>query len=568
MDATLVTATRQPLIFTTPSSSFSQSRLEKGRLSAIPPRPSSASSAMNTSPSKPRLAQPFTAPPFAATPRAGAGFPFFAGVGTPTSPSTSSIFAVPLSSSPPADERMRDPSECETPPMSRTIPSSNLRGALSVETSSPTTGLMSKKGKNKGLQSPTLPLTPPLTPPYQEHHALLPAVELPSSPSPAPAPVPPPKPTTVSGRALLNHRLHPLFASSYSLCEELGSGGFGFVVRAERSIDQFSVAVKFIERAKIPSHGWVKSRSWGETPGLIQPPGPKLIPMEAFVLRSIRHEGVVAFIDLFEDDKYFYLIMEHHGSPWQPAEKPPKESLSRSGPADLPALASSPMQPTLSSNLPRILNVSPTSSPILMASHHAQPPSPARLSPPRPASMERRSSCDLFECIEAHSRFDERTARYVFAQVVEIIYALGQMGIVHRDLKDENLVIDAAYRVKLIDFGSAVIFDPREPPPKYTRFHGTTSFASAEILRGEKYQAPSSEVWSLGVLLSILVTGECPFADAEAAKAGRISRPKVRLAPEVEHLLRKCLEVDVASRITISEIRRHPWLAGVWAPRH
>ncbi|GAA5972545.1 hypothetical protein JCM11641_001893 [Rhodosporidiobolus odoratus] len=556
MDAYVSTAVRQPLAFITPSASFSSSRPEKVRPASMVLTPAQPTP-MPIPPSSARLAQALPASPFASTPRSAH---LFTAPNTPSTPNTPSPFPF-LTSSTSGDAEMKD--AFATPPMSRTMLASSSRSLspLMLDTS-PSTGLLSKKGKGKGLQSPVMPLTPPLTPPYQDYSALLPSVDLP--PSPTPAPALPPKPSTVSGRALLHHRLHPLFASSYTLCEELGSGGFGFVVRAERNIDNLSVAVKFIERAKIPSHAWVKSRSWGEQPGLIQPPGPKLIPMEAFVLRSIRHEGVVAFIDLFEDEKYFYLIMEHHGTPWQ---SPEKEKNAVSGPADLPALASTSMQPTLSSSLPRLtdapLTASPMSSPVT-ASYPA-PRSPSSLIPPRPAPMERRSSCDLFECIEEHSRLDEATAKYVFAQVVEIIYALGQMGIVHRDVKDENLVVDSDFRVKLIDFGSAVIYDPRQPAPFYTRFHGTTSFASSEILRGEPYQAPSSEIWSLGVLLSILVTGECPFSDAEAAKAGRISRPKIRLNPDVEHLMRCCLDVDISRRFTISQVRRHPWLSEVWA---
>ncbi|KWU43935.1 Pkinase-domain-containing protein [Rhodotorula sp. JG-1b] len=410
-------------------------------------------------------------------------------------------------------------------------------------------------------------MTPPLTPPYPNHAALLPALgDLnPSSPCPAPVLAPKAAPATVSGRALANHTLHPLFASTYTLCEELGSGGFGFVVRAERNHDGLGVAVKFIERAKIPSHGWVKSRSWGETPGLTQAPGPKLVPMEAFVLRSVRHEGVVAFIDLFEDEKYFYLVMEHHGTPW---EQPDRESSAAAFGYPTSSPTSAAMSPMLTSCWPRtVLTRSPVSSPTMLDISLPSPvsPSPANAflaPPPRPAPMERRRSTDLFECVEAHSRFDERTAKYIFSQIVEIVHGLQQMGICHRDIKDENVVCDAQYRVKLIDFGSAVIFDPRQPAPLYHRFFGTTSFAAAEILRGEAYQAPPAEVWSLGVLLSILLTGECPFADADAAKEGRLSRPRVPLSAEVEHLMRCCLQVDTSKRITVAQMRKHPWLAG------
>ncbi|GAA6053599.1 hypothetical protein JCM3770_001546 [Rhodotorula araucariae] len=550
MDAR-VSPSRHPLSFTTPAPSFCQSRLDKGRPVSMVLAPSTAQIHL---------------PLAAKSANAAHTFPFLAPA-TPSSPNTPAAFGLTTTAPPSNDEHMADAfvTPPQAPRSSVTLASSRATlSPLSLD-SSPSTGrLPSKKMNARMLQSPSdaMPLTPPLTPPYDLHPSLHSGIEAPASPSP------PPKLATVSARALRHHRLHPLFASTYTLCEELGSGGFGFVVRAERNHDALPVAVKFIERAKIPSHAWVKSRSWGDTPGLTQPSGPKLVPMEAFVLRSIRHEGVVAFIDLFEDEKYFYLVMEHHGTPWQIPDKHAADVSVSAG------LSSSAMAPTLTSSWPRLApgqlqTPTPTSSPTISSTLLPSPtsPSPNLLAPPRPAPMERRSSCDLFECIEQYSRFDESTAKYVFAQIVEIVYALGQMGICHRDLKDENLAIDNKFRVKLIDFGSAVIFDPRQPSPLYQRFHGTQSFASAEILRGEAYQAPPSEVWSLGVLLSILITGECPFADADAAKAGRISQPKIRLNPEVEHLLHACLAVDVKQRITISQIRRHPWLSPLFTSR-
>ncbi|BGP00581.1 CAMK/CAMKL/PASK protein kinase [Rhodotorula toruloides ATCC 204091] len=546
MDACVVAQpVRQPLTFTTPSSSFAQSRMDKGARPVSMSIASSSSATTSTS-SKPYGVQ---------TRGARADHYLAASPLTPSSPHPPASSSIHLATSSHRDDEHMSDAFVTPPQASRTA----LR-PLSIDMSpsaAASARLPSKKGK-----SPVMPLTPPLTPPYLDQAALLPSL---SSPTPAH----PPRPTTVSGRALANHPLHPLFASTYTLADELGAGGFGFVVRASRNHDSRSVAVKFIERAKIPSHGWVKSRSWGDTPGLTQPTGPKLVPMEAFVLRSIRHEGVVAFIDLFEDDEYFYLVMEHHGSPWQIPEKHAGEQ-QLVGP---PSPSSAAMSPTLTSSWPRLApgqqTVTPTSSPTMCSSPLPDSPasSPTYLAPPRPPPMMRRSSHDLFECIEQHSRFDERTAKYVFAQIVEIVYALQQMGICHRDIKDENIVITHDYRVKLIDFGSAVIFDPRQPSPVYHRFFGTTSFAAAEILRGEAYQAPPAEVWSLGVLLSILVTGECPFSDAEAAKSGRLSKPKIRVQPEIEHLLRACLEVDVSKRISVAQIRRHPWLADIYSRR-
>ncbi|KEI40501.1 uncharacterized protein L969DRAFT_15861 [Mixia osmundae IAM 14324] len=372
--------------------------------------------------------------------------------------------------------------------------------------------------------------------------------------------------TTVSGRALATYRMHPRFAAQYTIVEELGAGGFGFVVRAIRNVDGANVAVKFIYRDKVPSHGWVKIKNWDGGHGGQAAAGDKLIPMEAYVLRAVRHPGVVGFVDLFEDSKYFYLIMEHHGTPWQAPEK-----TNNTTPCSLPSLASAVAgKQTVQS--PSTLNASlaPDSSPLALKSSSltsVRPSAPKMmsahsLSPPAAPPMIRRSSCDLFECIEQHSRFGEDTARYIFAQVVDVVHYLAGIGVQHRDLKDENIVVDMHFRVKLIDFGSAVISDPRKPPPFYNRFYGTVNFASAEILRGEAYRSQPAEVWSLGILLSILITGESPFSDPLQAIAGKMNKPKAPMSHDCQNLLAGCLQTNPDARMTIEQVKDHPWVRG------
>lgn len=168
-------------------------------------------------------------------------------------------------------------------------------------TSSNVSNSSSKSLQTLHLQS--APLTPPLTPPCfstQQFTPVIPSIQLVPSPTTFP---------TISARLLSRHVLHPLFAEQYAILEELGSGGFGFVVSARRLLDGKVVAVKFIFRNKVPNHGWVNSRHWGAAPGLIQrEDGVRIVPMEAYVLRNVRHDGVVAFVDLFEDESYFYLV--------------------------------------------------------------------------------------------------------------------------------------------------------------------------------------------------------------------------------------------------------------------
>jgi serine/threonine protein kinase len=77
------------------------------------------------------------------------------------------------------------------------------------------------------------------------------------------------------------------------------------------------------------------------------------------------------------------------------------------------------------------------------------------------SNQESRRSMDLFECIEKYEFFAEPLARHVFSQILDAVSHLHQIGLVHRDIKDENILIDDQFNVKVIDFGSAAFFDPK-----------------------------------------------------------------------------------------------------------
>lgn len=150
--------------------------------------------------------------------------------------------------------------------------------------------------------------------------------------------------------------------------------------------------------------------------------------------------------------------MEHHGSPWTASEK---ENKAPSFLKKLPIanfLQSSPKKPLVTSGLKLEMGTQSRKGSLT-------------LPPPMPGMM-RRSSCDLFECIEQHSRLPEKYAKYVFAQLIDVVGCLHYNGFVHRDIKDENIVIDDKYRMKLIDFGSTYLFDYRQEPQSLNRFFG------------------------------------------------------------------------------------------------
>ena len=120
--------------------------------------------------------------------------------------------------------------------------------------------------------------------------------------------------------------------------------------------------------------------------------------------------------------------------------------------------------------------------------------------------------------------------------------------------------------MKLIDFGSAVVADPCAPAPYFTLFFGTTAYASSEILRKQPYRAAPAEVWTLGVLLSYLLTGHSPFPTDGDAAAGRIvvreRGAAGKLSRAALNLMARCLERDPERRADIAEVRGHRWLQG------
>jgi serine/threonine protein kinase len=112
--------------------------------------------------------------------------------------------------------------------------------------------------------------------------------------------------------------------------------------------------------------------------------------------------------------------------------------------------------------------------------------------------------------------------------------------------------------VKIIDFGSAIIEDMALPPAHYTQFRGTMSYAGPEILGKHAHRAGPCDIWSLGVILGILLTGESPFPDKSYARAGKM-RFKRPISPLAYELMGGCFVVDPKARWGIEKIKGHRW---------
>ncbi len=119
---------------------------------------------------------------------------------------------------------------------------------------------------------------------------------------------------------------------------------------------------------------------------------------------------------------------------------------------------------------------------------------------------------DLFEFIDRQPRIDECLSSYIFRQLVSALSYLHSKNIVHRDIKDENIVINESFHIKLIDFGSAAYMSNGK---KFATFCGTLDYCSPEVLLGNKYNGPELDCWTMGIVLYTLVFSENPFFDAD-----------------------------------------------------
>ncbi|KAL9618932.1 MAG: hypothetical protein Q9160_006396 [Pyrenula sp. 1 TL-2023] len=164
---------------------------------------------------------------------------------------------------------------------------------------------------------------------------------------------------------------------------------------------------------------------------------------------------------------------------------------------------------------------------------------------------------DLFDYIELRANMEEEECRNIFKQVVDAIHHLHTKAlVVHRDIKDENVVLDGEGKIKLIDFGSAAYI--KNGP--FDVFVGTIDYAAPEVLQGRSYRGKEQDVWALGILLYTIVYKENPFYNVEEILDHPLRVPFLPFSEDCIDLIRKMLDRDVDERITITEVMEHPWM--------
>lgn len=184
--------------------------------------------------------------------------------------------------------------------------------------------------------------------------------------------------------------------------------------------------------------------------------------------------------------------------------------------------------------------------------------------------MEYVNGGDLMFHIQAVGKFDENRSCFYTAEIVCGLEFLHSLGIIYRDLKLDNVLMDAKGHIKIADFGMCKekILDEN----KTSTFCGTPDYIAPEILKGQKYDA-SVDWWSLGVLLYEMLIGQSPFTgEDEEDLFDSICRDKVHYPKWVSQHAVSCmvqlLERNIDDRLGYKSgnngnIRRHAFFAKV-----
>eukprot|EP00043_Microstomoeca_roanoka_P010609 m.100556 g.100556 ORF g.100556 m.100556 type:complete len:586 (-) comp14942_c3_seq1:121-1878(-) len=176
--------------------------------------------------------------------------------------------------------------------------------------------------------------------------------------------------------------------------------------------------------------------------------------------------------------------------------------------------------------------------------------------------MEYASGGEVFDYLVNHGRMKEKEARIKFRQIVSAIQYCHRKGIVHRDLKAENLLLSEDLNIKIADFGFANMF---KEGTKLDTFCGSPPYAAPELFQGREYDGPEVDVWSLGVILYTLVSGTLPFDGATLKDLrARVLRGKYRIpffmSTECEDLLKKFLVLNPTRRTNLTDVMTDKWM--------
>ena len=170
---------------------------------------------------------------------------------------------------------------------------------------------------------------------------------------------------------------------------------------------------------------------------------------------------------------------------------------------------------------------------------------------------------ELFRFIVLRQRLREPEAKMFMKQILVALRHVHNVGVCHRDLKPENILLDVVGKVKISDFGLGRFVNANG---LVSTPCGSPCYASPECISGKPYDGRKSDIWSAGVILYAMLTGQLPWTKRnqqqlfEQIRKGEYTIPAY-LSEQCMSLIRGLMTVDCEKRLTIDEALKHPWLA-------
>uniref|UniRef100_A0A182PVK4 Protein kinase domain-containing protein n=1 Tax=Anopheles epiroticus TaxID=199890 RepID=A0A182PVK4_9DIPT len=176
---------------------------------------------------------------------------------------------------------------------------------------------------------------------------------------------------------------------------------------------------------------------------------------------------------------------------------------------------------------------------------------------------------DLLQFVQERKRISERRSKLFFRQLGLAVQYMHDQGFCHRDIKCENVLLASTDYVKLTDFSFAkMCAEPKGAPSELSMtFCGSIAYTAPEVLKGIPYDPKAHDMWSLGCVLFIMVTGTMPFDESNiAVTIGHQERKQynypsdVKLNPMILELIDRLIEPDVSVRATIGQVMQDSWV--------
>jgi len=173
---------------------------------------------------------------------------------------------------------------------------------------------------------------------------------------------------------------------------------------------------------------------------------------------------------------------------------------------------------------------------------------------------------ELFYHLQSERRFSPERSRFYAAEIVLGLEHLHKNGIIYRDLKPENLLLDASGHIKMTDFGLSK--ENLANDDRTNTFCGTPEYLAPEVLDGKDYNK-AVDWWSLGTLIYEMLTGLPPFYDEDVQKMYNLKMTAELTIPDyvddkAKDIMRKFLDRNPSTRLQDADaIKAHPYFKGM-----